>query len=247
MVLVFGLTAATFRVVSAGYPARRASLAASGFMIVEALVGAALVLLELVGENDSKARAVVMAIHLVNTMALVAALVVCLWLVRRPQLRSLDWKFAGLSGWAYGGAATLAVVSAAGAVTALGDTLYPVVGTTLDAARPEGDVHFLDLLRGVHPVLAVIGSVILVWGAGRLTDAESQRADREAPIGPRTRAARLIVALVVFQIFLGLVNIGLSAPGWMQITHLAFANFVWIAWIWGWLQVASGVGDWVKE
>jgi heme A synthase len=242
MVLVFGLTFATFRAMASGHPARRASLAASGFMIVEALVGAALVLLELVGENDSGARAVVMAIHLVNTMALVAALIVCIWLVRRPRLLVLDLRVEGNSGWAYGGALTLAVVSAAGAVTALGDTLYPVAGAALNAAQSEGGVHFLDLLRGVHPVLAVIGSVILVWGAGRLTDAESKRTDRDASPGPRTKAARVIVSLVVAQICLGLLNIGLSAPGWMQVIHLAFANFVWIAWLWGWLHVASGVG-----
>lgn len=242
MVLVFGLTFMTFRALPSGHPARRAALAASGFMIVEALVGAALVLLELVGENDSAARALVMAIHLVNTMALVAALVVCIWLVRRPSLLSLDLRFEGNSGWAYGGAVTLAVVSAAGAVTALGDTLYPVAGSALNAAQSEGGVHFLDLLRGVHPVLAVLGAMILVWGAGRLTDAESKGTDRDAALGPRTKAARVIVSLIVAQIFLGLINIGLSAPGWMQVIHLAFANFVWIAWLWGWLHVASGVG-----
>ena len=42
--------------------------------MVEALVGAGLVLWGLAADNDSIARAVVMAVHLVNTFLLLAAL-----------------------------------------------------------------------------------------------------------------------------------------------------------------------------
>lgn len=241
MFLVFALAFLSFRAFERAHPARRAAVAACIFMIVEALVGAALVLLELVGNNDSLWRAVVMAVHLVNTLALLAAMVVSIWTVRRPKLHRLDWGFSGDGAWAYGGALVLAVVSAAGAVTALGDTLYPVAKVLEQGASGAGSVHFLNTLRGVHPVMAVIGAAVLVWGAGRLADTESKGDDRDAEIGPRTKMARIIVFLVILQVFLGLLNIVLSAPGWMQVLHLACANSIWIAWIWGWLHAASGV------
>jgi cytochrome c oxidase assembly protein subunit 15 len=243
MVVVFVLAYLTFRRFGRKHPARRAAAYSCLFMIVEALVGAALVLLELVGENDSVARAAIMAVHLVNTMALMAAIVISLWIVRRPRQTALKFQVGSDRAWAYGGAAVLAVVSAAGAVTALGDTLYPVAELAQAVPHSDASDNFLTLLRGVHPIMAVVGAAVLVWGAGRLTDAEAKNDDREAPIGPRTKMARGIVALVVIQVFLGLLNIVLSAPGWMQVVHLACANLIWIAWLWGWLHVASGVMD----
>jgi heme A synthase len=56
------------------HPARRASAWALVFMLTEAGVGAALVLFRLVADNASMARAMFMAIHLVNTFVLLAFL-----------------------------------------------------------------------------------------------------------------------------------------------------------------------------
>ncbi|MBM4361556.1 MAG: COX15/CtaA family protein, partial [Deltaproteobacteria bacterium] len=57
-----------------GDPARRWAWLSFLFMVTESLVGAALVLLRLVGRNDSPTRAVFMAVHLVNTSLLAGAL-----------------------------------------------------------------------------------------------------------------------------------------------------------------------------
>src|SRR5690606_32588007 len=70
LVFVLALALWTFLVSERGERMRKAAVWACVFMVVEALVGAALVLLELVGLNDSWRRAVVMAVHLVNTCAL---------------------------------------------------------------------------------------------------------------------------------------------------------------------------------
>ena len=74
LVLVVGVALVARRRFPDGHPTRWFAGAAVVLMIVEALVGAALVLLALVGQNGSVARAVVMAIHLVSTSLLTAAI-----------------------------------------------------------------------------------------------------------------------------------------------------------------------------
>lgn len=237
MVLVFGLTWLTFRRLVPSHPARRQSLWVCGFLLVEALVGAGLVLLELVGNNSSVGRAVIMAVHLLNTFALVfsqVSLLSCLQIGEAPRLRL---RLSGSQGFGTIGAFGLLAVSATGAVTALGDTLYPVTpGAT--AALGEG-AHFLEQLRGVHPLLATACAVLLLVGAGRLcekTRTYDERAHEGQPVPLPLKLARWVTVSVVVQVMLGLLNIGLSAPGWLQVTHLAVANLVWILWTLAWIS-----------
>ena len=64
----------TFRACPAGHPARRGAAWSMFFMLTEAGVGAALVLFALVADNASMARAMFMAVHLVNTFLLIGAM-----------------------------------------------------------------------------------------------------------------------------------------------------------------------------
>lgn len=213
--LVVVLTVWTFRAVPAPHLARRAALWATGFMVAESLVGAALVLLSLVGNNDSWQRAVVMAFHLVNTFLLLFALSVAAWACGRPQVQAMPLG-ATRARPVLVAMALVVLVSAAGAVTALGDTIYPATGGALDVARQAQSqgAHFLERVRGFHPVVAVVACVYLLWSADRL------------PAGiPRTS----VVVLLLIQVGAGLANVWLSAPGWMQVTHLALANLLWLA------------------
>jgi heme A synthase len=111
-----------------------------------------------------------------------------------------------------------------GAVTALGDTLFPIIfGASVEHLVPsEASAHFLERARLIHPVVAVVGSLwILHVGA----------AAAAAP-APTRSAGRLVVAGILLQTVIGVANIWLSAPGWMQLVHLATANFVWLALVW---------------
>lgn len=188
------------------------------FMLLEALIGAGLVLLELVGRNDSISRAMVMAIHLSNTCLLTGAMTVAAWAAPgRPPLRLRDRASALLVGALIG----IVLVSMSGAVTALGDTLYPVDGD-LRLAESTG-AHFLQRMRVVHPLLAVGVGLYLLWVAIAL------------PLQPQTGRVRKIAnacaGLVVAQLCAGVVNIMLSAPGWMQLLHLALATSTWIGFV----------------
>ncbi|MCA1613490.1 MAG: COX15/CtaA family protein [Acidobacteria bacterium] len=79
LLLVVWLVVRASRAFPAGHRVRRGAAATLAFIIVEALIGAALVKYGLVVRNDSAARAVVMAGHLVNTFLLLAAATLTAW------------------------------------------------------------------------------------------------------------------------------------------------------------------------
>lgn len=197
------------------------------FMVFEALIGAGLVLLELVGRNDSVSRAIVMAIHLSNTCLLTGAMTIAAWAapVRPPlQLRGRT------SGLLIAGLVGIVLISMSGAVTALGDTLYPVDTELALAERVGGGVHFLQRMRVVHPLLAIGVGLYLLWVAIALPGQTGARPHK---------LANACAGLVVAQLCAGVVNIMLSAPGWMQLVHLALATGLWIAFVLLTLEVSA--------
>jgi heme A synthase len=220
---VFGLTAASFRCFEPGHRVRRAATSASAMIVVEALLGAGLVLFELVGTDRSVARAVVMPLHLVSTSILLAALVFVAWW-SHPKHPEAPLADHGTKRLARIGLALVLLVSATGAVTALGDTVLPVQAGALGerlASDHAAGASFLQQLRIVHPTLAIVAGMLLV-GIGR------RALDRVRSRGGLA-FARAVIALTLAQLAIGAANVFLSAPGYMQVVHLFFASFVWIA------------------
>lgn len=219
--LIFGLVVAVFRSVPAGHTARAWAIRSAIFLIVEALIGAVLVKFGLVAEDTSKVRVLVVAIHLVNTLMLVGSTaMVGFSLAPAPSAAS---DRAALRKTLVAGLVYM-IICAMGAVTALGDTLFPIVfGASAEHLAPTAAAsHFLERVRLIHPVVAVSGSLwILFVGAAASGSAQ-----------PVQNAGRLVVGGILFQTLLGVVNIGLSAPAWMQLLHLATANLVWLAIVW---------------
>jgi heme A synthase len=119
------------------------------------------------------------------------------------------------------------VICVSGAVTALGDTLYPVDGTEPLAARlvreQSNTVHFLIRLRVFHPVLAVVGAVALLGLAPRLAQLGG------SPEAQRT--AHFVTLLVLAEVAAGAVNVLLGAPAPMQILHLGLGSGAWLFWV----------------
>lgn len=219
---ILGLLIAAFRVFERGHPTRIWLVLANIFLVIEALLGRALVRDNLVAGNTSVSRAVMMPLHLVNTSLLLATLTVAVFFCfPRPNapsqrsvrgLRLVLVVLAGVLG-----------VSASGALTALGDTLYPVQSAqalSQIAAESATSPHFLEQLRAFHPVLAVA----LVLASLRLLPAAVTQASPAAH-----QLGRVSVGLLVGQALIGAVNILLSAPGWMQVVHLGIACLLWMA------------------
>jgi len=195
------------------------------FVVLEALIGAGLVLKELVANDDSVPRAVIISLHLVNTLVLTGAAVLTAWWSFDD--RPLRPNALGRGTWLLlAGLLALVVTCMTGAVTALGDTLFPVVpGDAGVLAHVRGDLssanHFLVRLRIVHPVVAVVAAGVL-YGVGAWA-----REHTKDPFTPRL--ARGMQHAVMAQVVLGLVSVGLAAPGWMQLAHLLMAQIVWMA------------------
>ncbi|MFT3927413.1 MAG: COX15/CtaA family protein [Myxococcales bacterium] len=202
-------------------PVRRAALWGLVLMLVEGAIGAALVKLGLVAKDSSPLRALVVGLHLGNTFLLLAAQMAT-WLFARgmpvPQWRAqLGWALAL-------GAALVAmlVLGASGAVTALGDTLFPA--QTLDEglrADLDPSSHFLVRLRVWHPLLAVLTGAAVVYLAQQL---------RAALPSPQVSSwAMRLTVLYVLQLGVGALNLFLLAPAAIQITHLLLADLTWLA------------------
>jgi heme A synthase len=217
--VILGLVWGAFRSVPREWGARRWAVLSLVFTVIEGAVGAGLVKFELVATNESIERALVMAVHLVNTFLLLSA--VTLTAARASGWARMRWRRG--AGWVAGAMLAVLVLGTSGAVTALGDTLYPVAalddGTlVLEELSPTGQL--LVQLRVFHPWIAVAVALFLMGAAWRLR-----------ALTPTARVERLTVwlaALFAVELAAGLVNIALHAPVWMQLVHLGLAYGVWI-------------------
>jgi heme A synthase len=226
---VLGLLVVTWQRLPPRHPARLAAAAAFGLMLIEVVIGARLVLLNLVGSNMSFDRAVVMPAHLVTTSLLLGALAAATYfasgqrLVAAPSLSNREnAALRAALYWVWGAGAMLLVVSMTGAITALGDTVYPVQGaTTLEHLQNDQAIgaHFLGKLRVVHPLLALLG-VAALWIAG-----SRARATHEPRI---VRLGGALNAGGALALGIGVANIWLKAPGYLQVIHLLMACLLWM-------------------
>lgn len=206
----------SLRLFPPGHRARLAASLALVFIVVEAALGAGLVLFELVAQNASFARAAYLAGHLANTQVLLAMLAMTAWLASRPgELR--PWRERPKALLAALPVALL--VSVTGAVAALGDTLFPAAAASGVQHELSGAAHGLLRLRLLHPVVAMLAGPYLILAA--LWAIRLQ---------PRLRPPALAATLLVLvQLAAGGVNVLLLAPVWMQIVHLFLADLLWIA------------------
>jgi len=209
-----------------GHRTRGLAIATMIFMLLEAAVGAALVLLELVADDQSIARAGWIAVHLTNTFLLVASLALTPWSVEHPT-RAPAGR-GGLGGALGLGTVLLLVTGVAGAITALGDTLFPAESLASGvAADLSPTAHFLVRLRVIHPLIATLGAVYLLVLTGFVAQTRAHGAE-----GAHARRwAIAVAALVLGQLAIGLANLWLLAPVWMQLVHLLAADLLWIAFV----------------
>jgi heme A synthase len=117
-------------------------------------------------------------------------------------------------------AAGLMLTGAAGAITALGDTLFPAENV-LSGIRDDFTGTFLVRLRWIHPIVAIATGALLVF----MVRTASVAGDAGR------RLATILEGLVFIQVAAGFVNVALLAPVWMQVLHLLLADAMWVAFV----------------
>ena len=221
LLLTVALLVWAIRLFAKKHPARTFAVLSMVFMLLEAAVGAGLVLFEYVAENKSIARAFWMSGHLVNTFLMLAMMTLTAWTASTEEQARL--KEQGTINWIFAAAfVAMFVLGVSGAVTALGGTLFPVTSLAEGLKQDLSPTsHVLIRLRFYHPFIAIGASAILIFTA---LIARSWRASE------RTRQlSTSLIALVLLQLVAGLVNLLLHAPNWLQIVHLLLSDLIWIS------------------
>jgi len=236
--VILALAAWTFQSTRKGDGPRGFAVATGILVFTEALLGALLVKLGYVTDNESVGRVIVLAVHLSNTLLLLAALTLTarsLSLAARGE--SQTWaglhRARGIK-WATAGLVATIFTGVTGSLAALGDTLYPARSLTAAFAQDyASDSPLLLRLRLLHPISAVFAAVFVVWliagSRGLLRSTPELNADQQVRLARSTRFANLVVGMLALQFALGIADLLLLAPTWMQLLHLLGADLYWVS------------------
>lgn len=219
-VLVLALVVWTWRGTTRGHLARWAVGITIFLTVTEGALGAVLVKFGLTAESRSPMRAPVEALHLSNTLLLLAALTLTAHLLSRRKgfLRSTV-RLASPFGATVVVLAVM-VVGVTGSLAALGDTLFPVSSLSHALAQDfTATSNWLVRWRWVHPTVAILAGIFLIWLLLRATKNNAHWDNRKlsAQIG-------LLLAVVYM---LGVLDVAFLAPLWIQVAHLLAADTLW--------------------
>ncbi|MGB7760253.1 MAG: COX15/CtaA family protein [Bryobacteraceae bacterium] len=217
LILVAALVVWASREYPKRHRVRLGATLSAAFLVTEALLGAALVLLNHVARNASASRAWSLSAHLINTLTLLACLALTAWWGSgRPAIR-----LRGRPAWMAGATLALfAVLGVSGAIAALGDTLFPVTSLAAGFSRDfDPSANLFVRLRVWHPLIAAVASAwVLYFAVSGLSSG-----------GLGRRLSYAVLALTGAQLAGGAINLLLLAPVGMQLVHLLLADLLWIA------------------
>jgi cytochrome c oxidase assembly protein subunit 15 len=219
---VVGLLVWTLRATRRGHLARAAAWFAVIFTLIEAVLGALLVKLGLTAQSHSPLRPWYLALHLANTLLLLAALTLAAHLLGRTRGYMRDNINLVAPAGAIAGILLVLVVGVTGSLAALGDTLFPAssLGTALAQDFSAGS-GWLVRWRWTHPTVAFLASVFLIWIL--------VRAVRRSSLWDNRKLSALVLVLLAAQYVLGVMDVVLLAPVWLQLIHLLGADALWCA------------------
>ena len=220
LILIVALTVLVFRGTVQRHLARAFAISALLLTLNEALLGALLVKLGLTAMSLSPWRPPMLALHLSNTLLLLATLALTAHMLGRTHAHQRDDVAFRYRVFAIGGLASAMVVGVTGSLAALGDTLYPSSSLrSALAADFSTSAHWLVRLRILHPLSAFLAAAFLLWLLWHAVF---------VPTGAQHRRLGLwLGGLLAFQFLLGALDVLLRAPVWMQVLHLGGADAFW--------------------
>ncbi len=192
--------------------------ASLAFLVLEAAIGAATVLLGLTGDNTSVARGVWVAAHLVNSLLLIGMLAATV-AYARPKRPAYPLRLSGQAALASVlGIAVLGtlLLSFTGGIAAMGNTIFPTESLA-EGLRADFDPasHPLIRLRILHPLIAIAVGTYLFVGLGLSWWLK--------PVSDARRTAQLLLGVYLAQLVVGAANLFLKGPALIQLLHLGMA------------------------
>ena len=193
------------------------------FVLLEAAIGAVIVIYEWVGLNSSLPRIIAVPLHLVNTFALLGFYTLIFYLLRESENKLSNFfdkriKIAFV---------LFFLTGATGSITALADVLFP------SASFVEGFIEDFDStsevltrLRILHPFVSTILSIFLF--------SESNRFKKEFTID-----TSIIKVLVIVGVILGVLNVVSNIILPLSILHLLLADLLWITYVYKAVEKAT--------
>ena len=180
------------------------------FVILEALIGAVIVLYEWVGMNSSIPRIAAVPLHLVNTFGLLAMYTIIFKLTQNPEIKIsnlIDRKFKIIT-------FLFILTGATGSIAALADVLFPsesfIAGIVEDF---DSTSEILTRLRVLHPIVSTVLSFVLFNESKRQEDKFNLKTNQ-------------IKILVIIGVTLGVLNVFININIFLSVVHLLVADLL---------------------
>ncbi len=185
------------------------------FVLLEALIGAVIVIYEWVGMNSSAPRIFAVPLHLVNTFGLLGTYTLLFHLTKKSKTNLNNFFDRGFKI----GLFLFLASGATGSIAALADVIFPsesfITGLVEDF---DTNSEALTRLRILHPIVASALSVYLYSEANRLQN-EYQVATKN------------IKLLILLGVLLGVSNVVSNIILPLSILHLLIADLLWIFYV----------------
>ena len=185
------------------------------FVLLEALIGAVIVVYEWVGLNSSSPRIIAVPLHLVNTFGLLGTYTLLFYLTKNSKTSLINFFDRGFKI----GLFLFLLSGTTGSIAALADVIFPSESFITGLAEDfDSKSQILTRLRILHPLFASVLSAFLYSEANRL----------QSEYKLITKNIKLLILLGVL---LGVLNVVLNIILPLSILHLLIADFLWIVYI----------------
>jgi len=185
------------------------------FVLLEALIGAVIVIYEWVGMNSSAPRIIAVPLHLVNTFGLLGAYTLLVHLTRNSKTTLNNFFDRGFKI----GLFLFLLSGATGSIAALADVIFPSESFITGLAEDfDTNSEVLTRLRILHPIVASALSLYLYSEANRLQN-EYQVVTKN------------IKLLILLGVLLGVSNVISNIILPLSILHLLIADILWILYV----------------
>ncbi len=217
---VLCLVVAAFMKFPRGHSVRHIALLALLFTVLEALIGARLVLGELTGDHISLSRVLTMSVHLLNSLLLMGSLFICyrLSLGKIYHFRNISRIFA------VGTAIVFFVIAFFGSLSALSVSIFPSVslwqGMALDF---DSGSHWLIRWRFLHPLLGIIfagGLLVYIFSLFYSHKVSESQIIFTDSIWRRGGGSSILVICLCVVFLTGSANLLLLSPVVLKLGHL---------------------------